>query len=91
MEMARSLLFKGIRKHQLTSQDNDEIDIDFLKETMLAAQRLERPAEMSHKREAEIRQDYAKEAAYAVSEALREEGLSHQTESQIRDILLGKA
>jgi len=27
--MARSLLFKGIRKHQLASQDNDEIDIDF--------------------------------------------------------------
>ncbi|MBG6243024.1 MAG: DUF3486 family protein [Candidatus Symbiopectobacterium sp. Dall1.0] len=92
MEMARSLLFKGIRKHQLASQDNDEIDIDFLKEAMLAAQRLERTAEMSHKREAEIRQAYAEEAANAVSEALRgQEGMSHQMESKIRDILLGKA
>ncbi|WP_334470778.1 DUF3486 family protein [Arsenophonus sp. PmNCSU2021_1] len=92
MEMARSLLFKGIRKHQIASQDNDEIDIDFLKEAMLAAQRLERTAEMSHKREAQIRQAYAEEAANAVSEALRgQEGMSHQMESKIRDILLGKA
>ncbi|CRL43984.1 hypothetical protein SGGMMB4_00786 [Sodalis glossinidius str. 'morsitans'] len=92
MEMARSLLFKGIRKHQIASRDNDDIDIDFLKEAMLAAQRLESTAEMSHKRDAEIRQAYAEETANAVSEALRgQEGMSHQMESKIRDILLGKA
>lgn len=55
-------------------------------------QRVERTAEMSHRREAEIRQAYAEEAANAVSEALRgQEGMSHQMESKIRDILLGKA
>lgn len=92
MEMARSLLFKGIRKHQIASQDGGDIDIDFIKEAMLAAQRLERTAEMSHKREKEIRQAFAEEAANAVSEALRgQDGMSASMESQIRDILLGKA
>lgn len=50
---------------------------------MLAAQRLEHTAEMSHKREAESRQAYAKEAANAVSEALLgQEGMSYQIERQ---------
>lgn len=94
MEMAHSMMFKGTRKHQISSQDNDEIDIDVLKEAMLSAQRLECMAEMmDHKRvrRKSARPMYAEGAANAVSEALRgREGMSHQMESKIRDILLGK-
>ncbi len=69
-----------------------EVDIDMLKNAMLAAQRLESTAMSSHKREKEIRQAFAEEAANAVSDELRgTDGMSEELEQRIRNVLLGKA
>lgn len=90
LEMARGQLFKLF----LAQAENPdaEIDIDMLKNAMLAAQRLEATAMSSHKREKEIRHAFAEEAANAVSEELRgQDGMSEELEQRIRNVLLGKA
>ncbi|HGE8287375.1 TPA: DUF3486 family protein [Serratia marcescens] len=90
LEMGRSQLFKAMMRQE--ENPEAEVDIDMLKNAMLAAQRLESTAMASHKREKEIRLAYAEEAATAVSEELRgTDGMSPQMEKRIRDILLGKA
>ena len=90
LEMARSQLFKALMRQ---SEDPEaEVDIDMLKNAMLAAQRLESTAMSSHKREKEIRQAFAEEAANAVSDELRgTDGMSEELEQRIRNVLLGKA
>lgn len=90
LEMARSQLFKAMMR-QIENPESD-VDIDLLKNAMLAAQRLESTAMSSHRREKEIRQAFAEEAANAVSEELRgQDGISEELELRIRDVLLGKA
>ncbi|EFQ7440210.1 DUF3486 family protein, partial [Salmonella enterica] len=90
LEMARSQLFKAMMR-QIENPESD-VDIDLLKNAMLAAQRLESTAMSSHRREKEIRQAFAEEAANAVSEELRgQDGISEELEQRIRDVLLGKA
>lgn len=90
LEMARSQLFKAMM--QQIENPEAAVDIDMLKNAMLAAQRLEATAMSSHKREKEIRQAFAEEAANAVSDELRgQDGMSEELEQRIRNVLLGKA
>lgn len=90
LEMARSQLFKALMRQ--IENPEAEVDIDMLKNVMLAAQRLESTAMSSHKREKEIRQAFAEEAANAVSDELRgTDGMSEELEQRIRNVLLGKA
>ncbi|NGF05836.1 DUF3486 family protein [Citrobacter freundii] len=90
LEMARSQLFKALMRQ--IENPEAEVDIDMLKNAMLAAQRLESTAMSSHKREKEIRQAFAEEAANAVSDELRgTDGMSEELEQRIRNVLLGKA
>lgn len=79
LEMGRSQLFRAMRQQMENSEA--QVDIDMLKNAMLAAQRLESTAMSSHKREKEIRQAFAEEAANAVSDELRgQDGLSEELE-----------
>ncbi|HEB4872490.1 TPA: DUF3486 family protein [Kluyvera ascorbata F0526] len=90
LEMARSQLFKALMRQ--IEDPEAEVDIDMLKNAMLAAQRLESTAMSSHKREKEIRQAFAEEAANAISDELRgKDGMSEELEQRIRNVLLGKA
>lgn len=90
LEMARSQLFKALMRQ--IENPEAEVDIDMLKNAMLAAQRLESTAMSSHKREKEIRLAFAEEAANAVSEELRgQDGMSEELEQRIKNVLLGKA
>lgn len=90
LEMARSQLFKALMRQ--IEDPEAEVDIDMLKNAMLAAQRLESTAMSSHKREKEIRAAFAEEAANAVTEELRgQDGMSEELEQKIRNVLLGKA
>ena len=90
LKMARSQLFKALMRQ--IEDPEAEVDIDMLKNAMLAAQRLESTAMSSHKREKEIRQAFAEEAANAVSDELRgTDGMSEELEQRIRNVLLGKS
>ncbi|EEC1168270.1 DUF3486 family protein [Salmonella enterica] len=92
LEMTRSLLFRKLRAARRDLEDDGKIDIDLLKNIMLAVQRLESAAERSMKREKEIRAAFAEEMANAVSDELRgTDGMSEELEASIRRILLGKA
>ncbi|ECQ3318613.1 DUF3486 family protein [Salmonella enterica] len=92
LEMTRSLLFRKLRAARRDLEDDGKIDIDLLKNIMLAVQRLESAAERSMKREKEIRAAFAEEMASAVTDELRgTDGMSEQLEARIRRILLGKA
>ncbi|EFT1333371.1 DUF3486 family protein [Salmonella enterica] len=90
LEMARGQLFKLFMAQ--TNDPNTPVDVDMIKNAMLAAQRLESTAMSSHKREKEIRLAFAEEAANAVSEELRgQDGMSEELEQRIKNVLLGKA
>ncbi|ELR2112354.1 DUF3486 family protein [Salmonella enterica] len=92
LEMTRSLLFRKLRATRRDLEDDGKIDIDLLKNIMLAVQRLESAAERSMKREKEIRAAFAEEMASAVTDELRgTDGMSEELEASIRRILLGKA
>ncbi|EBW5290650.1 hypothetical protein DPT53_24480 [Salmonella enterica subsp. enterica serovar Thompson] len=92
LEMTRSLLFRKLRAARRDLEDDGEIDIDLLKNIMLAVQRLESAAERSMKREKEIRAAFAEEMASAVTDELRgTDGMSEQLEARIKGVLLGKA
>lgn len=93
LEMGRSLLFKAMREQmKQANKPNAEVNVDLIKDAMLAVQRLENTAMVNLKREKEIRLAYAEEAANAVSDELRgQDGMSEELEQQIRKVLLGKA
>ncbi|EGU2040429.1 DUF3486 family protein [Salmonella enterica] len=92
LEMTRSLLFRKLRAARRDLEDDGKIDIDLLKNIMLAVQRLESAAGRSMKREKEIRAAFAEEMASAVTDELRgTDGMSEELEASIRRILLGKA
>ncbi|ECH1569043.1 DUF3486 family protein [Salmonella enterica] len=92
LEMTRSLLFRKLRAARRDLEDDSEIDIGLLKNTMLAIQRLESAAERSMKREKEIESAFAEKMANTITEELRgSDGMSEELEASIRRILLGKA
>lgn len=89
LELARSQLFKAMMKQ--VEDPEAEVDIGFLKEAMLSAQRLESTAMASHKREKEIRQAFAEEAAAKAEQIVTQAGLTRETAEQIRREILGIA
>jgi hypothetical protein len=89
LEMGRSQLFKAMMKQ--VENPETEVDIDMLKNAMLAAQRLESTAMQSHKREKEIRQAFAEKAATEAEKVIKQAGLSEETAVQIRRKILGLA
>ncbi|ECX5959783.1 DUF3486 family protein [Salmonella enterica] len=92
LEMTRSMLFRKLRAARRDLEDDSEIDIGLLKNTMLAIQRLESAAERSMKREKEIESAFAEKMANTITEELRgSDGMSEELEASIRRILLGKA
>lgn len=92
LEMTRSLLFRKLRAARRDLEDDGEIDIGLLKNTMLAIQRLESAAERSMKREKEIQVAFAEKMADAVTKELRgTDGMSEQLEARIRGVLMGNA
>ncbi|EAM5882201.1 DUF3486 family protein [Salmonella enterica] len=92
LEMTRSLLFRKLRAARRDLEDDSEIDIGLLKNTMLAIQRLESAAERSIKREKEIESAFAEKMADAVTKELRgTDGMSEQLEARIRGVLMGNA
>ncbi|ENM1232382.1 DUF3486 family protein [Salmonella enterica] len=92
LEMTRSMLFRKLRAARRDLEDDSEIDIDLLKNIMLAVQRLESAAERSMKREKEIESAFAEKMANTITDELRgTDGMSEELEASIRRILLGKA
>ncbi|ELS2206438.1 DUF3486 family protein [Salmonella enterica] len=92
LEMTRSLLFRKLRAARRDLEDDSEIDIGLLKNTMLAIQRLESAAERSMKREKEIESAFAEKMADAVTKELRgTDGMSEELEARIRGVLMGNA
>ena len=89
LELARSQLFKAMMKQ--VEDPEAEVDIGFLKEAMLSAQRLESTAMASHKREKEIRQAFAEEVAAKAEQIVTQAGLTKDTAEQIRREILGIA
>lgn len=89
LELARSQLFKAMMKQ--VEDPEAEVDIGFLKEAMLSAQRLESTAMASHKREKEIRQAFAEEAAAKAEQIITQAGLTKDTADKIRREILGIA
>ncbi len=89
LELARSQLFKAMMKQ--AEDPEAEVDIDMLKNAMLAAQRLESTAMASHKREKEIRQAFAEEVAAKAEQIVTQAGLTRETAEQIRREILGIA
>lgn len=89
LELGRSQLFKAM----LAQVQNPEeaVDIDMLKNAMLAAQRLESTAMQSHKREKEIRQAFAEEVAAKTEAIVTQAGLSGEAAAAIRREILGIA
>jgi Asp-tRNA(Asn)/Glu-tRNA(Gln) amidotransferase A subunit family amidase len=89
LEMGRSQLFRAMM--QSVENPEESVDIDMLKNAMLAAQRLESTAMQSHKREKEIRQAFAEKAATEAEKVIKQAGLSEETAGQIRRKILGLA
>lgn len=89
LEMGRSQLFRAMM--QSVENPEESVDIDMLKNAMLAAQRLESTAMQSHKREKEIRQAFAEKAATEAEKVIKQAGLSEETAVQIRRKILGLA
>lgn len=92
LEMGRSMLFKAMQQKMLNpDDDDDEVDIGMIKNTMLAAQRLESTAMNAHKREKEIRKAFAEEAAQAAEEVAVQAGLTAEGATLIKKQILGIA
>lgn len=89
LELGRSQLFRAMM--QQVEDPEATVDVDMLKNAMLAAQRLEATAMSSHKREKEIRTAFAEEAAAKAEEIVTQAGLTKDTAAQIRREILGIA
>ncbi|MDK1288503.1 DUF3486 family protein [Pseudoalteromonas umbrosa] len=91
LEMARSQLFKAMQRELLNPDEEADIDVGMIKETMLAAQRLESTAMKAHQREKDIRKAFAEEAAAAAEESAIQAGLTAEGAQQIKNQILGIA
>lgn len=85
LELGRSQLFKAM----LAQVQNPEeaVDIDMLKNAMLAAQRLESTAMQSHKRETELRQLFMEEQKKKLDAMPINAGVTEATKQAIREAL----
>lgn len=63
LEMGRSQLFRAMQQQMMNHDEDAEVDINTIKDAMLAAQRLEQTAMAAHKRQQEIEKAYAEQLA----------------------------
>ncbi|WP_462171100.1 DUF3486 family protein [Pseudoalteromonas xiamenensis] len=91
LEMGRSQLFKAMQQQMMNPDEDAEVDIGMIKETMLAAQRLEATAMKAHQREKDIRKAFAVEAAAAAEETAIQAGLTAEGAQLIKNQILGIA
>ncbi|MDK2598649.1 DUF3486 family protein [Pseudoalteromonas obscura] len=91
VEMARTQLFQLFQRQMLEPDSAENIDLDMLKDAMLAAQRLESTAMKAHQREKDIRKAFAEEAAAAAEESAIQAGLTAEGAQQIKNQILGIA
>ncbi|MCE2594418.1 DUF3486 family protein [Motilimonas cestriensis] len=89
LEIGRTQLFKAMM-NQADSAD-EAVDIGMIKDAMLAAQRLEQTATLSHKREKEIRKAFAEEAANAAEVVGKSQGLTKEAVQLLKNEILGIA
>jgi len=87
LEMGRSQLFKAM----MNSDDDTNVDVGMIKDVMLACQRLEQTAMLSHKREKEIRKAFAEEAAAVADKVVKAAGLTKEAVDQLKAEILGIA
>jgi len=87
LEMGRSQLFKAM----MNADDTQAVDVGMIKDVMLACQRLEQTAMLSHKREKEIRKAFAEEIASVADKAAKSAGLSSAAVKQLKAEILGIA
>ncbi|MCF2910786.1 DUF3486 family protein [Pseudoalteromonas sp. DL2-H2.2] len=89
LEMARTQLFKAMQQQMLNPESDAAVDLDTIKEAMLAVQRLESAASRNHKREQEIRKAFAEEAAAKAEESAVKAGMTAESVSEIKKSILG--
>ncbi|RXE95581.1 DUF3486 family protein [Pseudoalteromonas sp. PS5] len=82
LEMGRSQLFKAMQQQLMNPDEEADVDVGMIKETMLAAQRLEATAMAAHKREKEIQKAYAEQLANDLDEKAKNDALP-QTQSEM--------
>ena len=95
IEILRGVAFDLSRKMAMSELTDDNMPglVDGLNKLALTAQRLERSADVSERRERQIREDERKRAAEEASEAaagaMRDHGLSAETTNLIKARILG--
>ncbi|MEI6897877.1 MAG: DUF3486 family protein [Psychromonas sp.] len=87
LEMGRAQLFKAM----MNTDDAKEVDVSMIKDVMLACQRLEQTAMLSHKREKEIRKAFAEEVAKLTETTAKSAGLTAAAVTQLKNEILGIA
>ena len=85
LEMGRSQLFKAM----MNADEAENVDVGMIKDVMLACQRLEQTAMLSHKREKEIRKLFAEEAAAATDKVAKSAGLTAEAVNLLKAEILG--
>ncbi len=91
LEMGRSQLFRAMQQQMMNPDDDAEVDIETIKDAMLAAQRLEATAMKAHQREKDIRKAFAEEAANKAEAVAVEQGLTAEGVAQLKREILGIA
>ena len=91
LEMGRSQLFRAMQQQMMNPDDDAAVDIDTIKDAMLAAQRLEQTAMAAHKRQQEIEKAYAQKLAKDLDQKVKNENLPQTADDMLaffkRDIL----
>ncbi len=75
----------------MNSDGDTDVDVGMIKDVMLACQRLEQTAMLSHKREKEIRKAFAEEAAAVADKVVKAAGLTKEAVDQLKAEILGIA
>ncbi|MEI8675827.1 DUF3486 family protein [Pseudoalteromonas sp. Hal040] len=91
LEMGRSQLFRAMQQQMMNPDEDAEVDINTIKDAMLAAQRLEQTAMAAHKRQQEIEKAYAEQLAKDLDAKVKNENLPQTADDMVaffkRDIL----
>ena len=91
LEMGRSQLFRAMQQQMMNPDEDAAVDIDTIKDAMLAAQRLEQTAMAAHKRQQEIEKAYAQKLAKDLDQKVKNENLPQTADDMLaffkRDIL----
>lgn len=83
LEMGRSQLFRAMQQQMMNPDDDAAVDIDTIKDAMLAAQRLEQTAMAAHKRQQEIEKAYAEQLAKDLASKVKNENLPQTKDDMV--------